>query len=163
MKMIRIYKAITVLLLAGYFSMVVFNNLFDYQTNLNYMQHTMNMDTLAAREIHGWRSINSPHLHNILFLLVIIMETAVALLCFAGGIKLLDTGNVQKRHLGKELRTCGLTLALVIWFGVFFIIAGEWFLAWQTPWNALPSASRIMTTTGIVLIFINLPETCQTE
>ena len=163
MKTIRICKALTVLLLVGYFSMVIFNNLFDYQTNLNYLQHTMTMDTLSDRAPHAWRSVNAPAAHNTLFLLIIGMELVAALLCFMGGIKLLAVNNIKRRSQGRELATCGLTLALVIWFGVFFIIAGEWFLAWQTPWNALPSASRVMTMSGITLIFINLPETCQTE
>ena len=49
-------------------------------------------------------------------------------------------------------------MAFGIWFGGFFVIGGEWFLAWQTPWGALASASRVLTTVEITLVFINLPE-----
>ena len=138
--------------------MVVFNNLFDYQTNLNYIQHTMNMDTLAEKEAHQWRSVNSNLIHNTLFILIILMEVVTASLCWTGGGYLLAINDTKKLNRGKELATMGLTLALIIWFGVFFIISGEWFLAWRTPHNALPSASRVINMTGITLIFIHLPE-----
>ena len=143
--------------------MVVINNLLDYQINLNYIQHIMSMDTVALKETHDWRAIDNGPIHNYMFMLIIMMESITAILCWLGGLYLFAYNNTNKLNRGKDLATMGLTLALIIWFGVFFIISGEWFLAWQTPWNALPSASRIVTMTGIALIFIHLPENTQTE
>ena len=147
-------------LVALYISLVVLNNVLIPETNLNYVRHVMTMDTLSGADEHAWRAISAPWLHSVSFILIIILEGVSAVLCWLGIWRMLQNRHFEK---GKAMATVGLTLALVIWFGVFFVLGGEWFLAWQTPWGALASAIRVITMAGFALVFLNLPEAQKIE
>ncbi len=144
-----------VTLMTGYITMVFINNLLIPEMNLAHVQHVMTMDMLPTPSNSIWRSVNLLGIHKASFITIVILEGIAAIFCWLGAMRM-----TQKQHFkqGQQLATCGLTLGMVIWFGAFFIVGGEWFLAWQTFWGSLPSAIRVITMTGITLIFINLPE-----
>lgn len=152
---IRTCKAIITALVAGYITMVVINNILLPEANLAYVRHVMTMDTLPEPDAHLWRSITSPTVHIITFIIMVALEISAALLCWIGSWRML-----QQKHYrsGQTIASYGLTISMIIWFGIFFVIGGEWFLAWQTPWGGLKSSIRVVTITGFTLIFINLPE-----
>ena len=70
--LIRYCKAVSVALIASYYSLVVVNNLLDYSTNLQYIQHTLGMEDIVST--HYWRLISSPVLQKAVYL------TAIALI-----------------------------------------------------------------------------------
>ncbi len=103
------------------------------------------MDSLPEHGRQSWQAITSPTVHYVSFILLVFLEAVAAILCWHGSWKMFQNRQYQQ---GVSIATSGLTLALVIWFEIFFIIGGEWFLAWQGPWGALPSAIRVVTIVG---------------
>ncbi|MFK0569659.1 DUF2165 family protein [Endozoicomonas sp.] len=158
MYVFRTCKTILVALVATYVSMAFLNNITDYSTNLSYIRHVMTMDSVPGDSRHLWRSVQMPLLHHTAYLLIIILQLLSSVLCWKGFLKMLKINNSKYFLCGKQTSTIGLIMTFGIWFGGFFVIGGEWFLAWQTQWGALASASRVLSIIGIVLIFINLPE-----
>ena len=151
----RICKAMITALVASYFTLVVINNLLVPETNLLYVSHVMSMDTLEQSNSQQWRALSASGVHYAGFILIVLFEALAASLCWAGAWKMLFRHHFAR---GKALATLGLTLAFVIWFGFFFVVGGEWFLAWQTPWGGLNGAIRVITVSGFALILIHLPE-----
>jgi predicted small integral membrane protein len=53
----------------------------------------------------------------------------------------------------------GATLAFVVWFFGFMVVAGEWFAMWQSAtWNGQEAAFRFYVAVLAVLIFVNQPD-----
>jgi predicted small integral membrane protein len=53
----------------------------------------------------------------------------------------------------------GATIAFLVWFVGFQVIAGEWFAMWQsTTWNGQESAFRFVASFLLVTIFVMQPE-----
>lgn len=142
------------ILMASYITMVVINNLLTPDINLGYVEHVMSMDGLPSDD-QLWRSVNSQTIHFLFFIMVVVMEALAALLCWVGAYRM-----IREKHYysGQTIATAGLTVAMIVWFGVFFVAGGEWFLAWQSRWGALAGATRVVTMAGFTLLFINLPE-----
>ena len=152
----RLAKAGAVLLMAAYLTLVAFGNVTDYDANFGFVAHVMSMDTTFRSESTMWRAIDSPALHHAAFAVIILLEAAAALLCWVGGIRLLsrlrDPGLF---HNAKAAALAGLGLAAFIWFGVFLVVANEWFMMWQSSeWNAKPTAFNLALLTFLVLIFV---------
>jgi predicted small integral membrane protein len=135
MVLIRCSKILLVASVALFTTLVVFNNITDYGSNYAFVEHVLRMDTTFPNNKGMWRAITSSTLHHAAYMLIILVEGITALLCWAGAVKLL-------RALRKE------------------VIAGEWFLMWQSPqWNAQQAAFRLTTIFGIVLLFVTMPDT----
>ena len=59
----------------------------------------------------------------------------------------------------KALVVAGATLAFLVWFFGFMVVAGEWFAMWQSQtWNGQEAAFRFYTAVLGVLIFVALPD-----
>jgi predicted small integral membrane protein len=51
----------------------------------------------------------------------------------------------------------GLLAALLLWFGAFRGIAGQWFAMWQSKkWNGLPDAAPLTQFSSTLLIFVTM-------
>jgi predicted small integral membrane protein len=62
-------------------------------------------------------------------------------------------------NAGKDLAVAGLVLGLLLWFGGFLVVGGEWFQMWQSKtWNGQEAAFRFVACIGLVLIFLNQPD-----
>ena len=59
-------------------------------------------------------------------------------------------------NAGKDLAVAGLVLGLLLWFGGFLVVGGEWFQMWQSKtWNGQEAAFRFVACIGLVLIFLD--------
>ncbi len=57
-----------------------------------------------------------------------------------------------------SLSTIGLLMALLLFFGGFKVIAGEWFQMWRSAsWNGLEVAFRNSVLAMVGLVIIHLP------
>ena len=157
---VRYSKIILVWAIALYSSLVVFNNLTDYGSNYAFVSHVLKMDTTFAGNQGMWRAVDSPFIANALYWLIIATETAVALLCWAGGWRLLrSVRDVRAFNGAKALAVAGLTLGILLWFSGFLTIGGEWFLMWQSQtWNGQEAAFRLVAVLGIVLLYTVQPD-----
>jgi predicted small integral membrane protein len=82
---IRSSKVLLTWAVAFFASLVVFNNLTDYGSNYAFVVHVFKMDTTFPENRAMWRAIDSPFLHHAFYAIIILTETAVAVLCWLGG------------------------------------------------------------------------------
>jgi hypothetical protein len=59
----------------------------------------------------------------------------------------------------KTLVVAASTLAFLVWYFGFMVVAGEWFAMWQSQtWNGQDAAFRFYMAVLGVLIFVALPD-----
>jgi len=145
---------------AVFASLVVFNNVTDYQSNFTFVGHVLKMDTTFPENRAMWRAIDSPSIHHASYWLIILVEVAIAALCWLGGFRLLSTINDPMRfNKAKGVAITGLALGIILWFTGFITLGGEWFLMWQSEmWNGQEAAFRLVVILGIFLLYLVLPD-----
>ena len=157
----RYAKIIMSLALAAFCLLVAFDNLTDYGTNYLFLQHVMSMDTTFPGNALMYRSITNPVLWQIAYALIIAAEALTGLLFLAGAIRLFQVRNAPGAAFNdaKALVIAGATLAFLVWFFGFMVVAGEWFAMWQSAtWNGQEAAFRFYMAVLGVLIFVGLPD-----
>ena len=150
-------KTLLVLSVALYYTVLVFNNTTDYDSNFQFIRHVLMMDSTFPSNSGMWRAINSPSIHTLFYITIIAWESLTMILCWWGGIQLVRNLNAPAAtfHQAKTIAIAGLTLSLLMWFVAFLTIGGEWFLMWQSKtWNGQEAAFRMFTVVGIVLLFL---------
>ncbi|MDN4144549.1 DUF2165 domain-containing protein [Pseudomonas tohonis] len=160
MTMIRLSKAVMVLAMAFFASLVAFNNVTDYGTNFAFVHHVFLMDTTFPGNQLMYRAIEAPWLHHAGYMGIIALETATALLCWLGGLHLLRALRASDAgfRAAKRWAIAGLTLGFLTWQVAFMSVGGEWFGMWMSEqWNGVPDAFRFFITLLAVLIYLTLP------
>jgi predicted small integral membrane protein len=155
--MLRAAKIALVFGVSIYYSLVVLNNLTDYDSNHQFVRHTLMMDTTFPGNHLMWRAIDSPMLHTAFYVSIIAWETLTMALCWWGGFRLLKArrGTVAEFERAKSVAVAGLTLSLLMWLVAFLAVGGEWFLMWQSKsWNGQEAAFRMFAVVGIVLLLL---------
>jgi predicted small integral membrane protein len=158
MNVTRLSKAFLVLLIGLFGVLVASNNIFDYQSNFNFVQHVMLMDTTFPGNYLMWRSISSASVHHAAYWLIIAGEMLTGILCVVGSIGLIRASNFPATLFSKAKRTAtlGLTLGIFVWFFGFMTVAAEWFLMWQSQqWNGVQAAFRFIVCISLVLIYLH--------
>ena len=114
-----------------------YSNLRYPSVNRAFVRHTLAMDTTfpdGARD----RAIESERVVGLAHNGVIVTETLSGLLCLVGGLLL------PFNRAGLVLGRIGLAVGVLLFFGGFRAIGGEWFQMWQSKdWNGLPDGERI--------------------
>lgn len=156
----RFSKVLLVWTVALFVSLVVFNNLTDYDSNYAFVAHVLKMDTTFPNNQAMWRAIDSAYFHHAFYWVIIFVEAAIAILCWVGGVHLLRSRNdISGFNKAKGIAITGLTLGIVLWFSGFIMIGGEWFLMWQSEtWNGQEAAFRLVAILGIVLLYVVQPD-----
>jgi predicted small integral membrane protein len=157
----RYAKIVMSLCLAAFCLLVAFDNLTDYGTNYLFVQHVMSMDTTFPGNALMYRSITSPVLWQIFYALIIAAEGITGILFLAGAIRLIQARNAPAPifNEAKGLVIAAATLAFLVWFFGFMVVAGEWFAMWQSQtWNGQEPAFRFYMAVLGVLIFVALPD-----
>lgn len=157
---VRFSKIILVWCIGIFALIICINNILDYQANFQFVIHVLKMDTTFPDNPLKWRAIDSSLIHHIAYALIIIAEGAIATLCLVGGWRLLSAvREVAQFNAAKNTAILGLTAGILLWFFGFIVIAGEWFLMWQsTQWNGTQAAFRITVMFGMILIYLNMPD-----
>lgn len=146
---------------AIFYTFVVFNNLTDYNSNYQFVRHTLMMDTTFPGNHGMWRAIDSPAVHTVFYVSIIAWEALTMALCWWGGCRLLKArrGAAAEFERAKSVAVAGLTMSLLMWLVAFLAVGGEWFLMWQSAnWNGQAAAFRMFTVVGIVLLLLAQPE-----
>lgn len=157
----RATKISLVLAVALFHTLVVFNNLTDYNTNYQFVRHVLMMDSTAPGNQGMWRAINSPAWQTAAYICIIGWESVVMMLCWAGSWRMMRqyTSSSAAFESAKHVAISALTLALLMWLVAFLTVGGEWFLMWQAKtWNGQDAAFRMFTVIGIVLLLVVQPE-----
>src|SRR5450432_39923 len=157
----RVAKIISVASVALMSLLVVFGNITDYFTNFLFVEHVLKMDTTFPETHIHYRSINSPFLFHVGYILIIVLEAMMAFCCIKGSWLLFKNlrSNAALFHASKNWAVAGIIIGIVIWFLGFEVVGGEWFAMWQSRiWNGLASAERIVSFLVLILILLDLKE-----
>ncbi len=157
----RIAKISLVAGVAIFYSLVVFNNLTDYESNYQFVHHVLMMDTTFPGNQGMWRAIHAPVVHTVFYIGIIAWEIVTTLLLWWGAARMFAALNTTARrfHAAKQIATAALTLSLLMWLVAFIAVGGEWFMMWQSHmWNGQEAAGRNFVVVGIVLLILMQPE-----
>ena len=150
------------LLLAGialFYTLVVFNNLTDFDSNYEFVRHVLSMDSTFPGNHGMWRALPSPAIHLAFYLFDHCLgdrhdDPALVgrgQVCYA---------RFSCRHVAfnaaKRVAVMALTLSLLMWLVAFHAVGGEWFLMWQShTWNGQEEAFRKFAVVGLVLLILS--------
>ena len=157
----RASKTLLIFGIALFYSLVVLNNTTDYNSNLQFVRHTLTMDTTFPGNRGMWRAIHAPLVYLVFFLSILTWEIVTAVLCWWGGLRLVRSlkSSAAAFNAAKRVAIVALTLGLLMWLVAFLSVGGEWFLMWQSAqWNGQASATRMFTVMGIVLLYLAMPD-----
>lgn len=158
---VRVSKCLLLFSVAFFYTLVVFNNTTDYNSNYQFVRHVLQMDSTFPGNHGMWRALNQPAIHTIFYLSVILWEIITAILCWWGGVIMV---RALKLSAGEFIRAkrpgvVALTLGMLMWSVAFLSVGGEWFLMWQSrTWNGQDAAFRMFVVLGVVLIYLVTPE-----
>jgi len=158
---LRLAKTSLVFAVALFYSLVVLNNLSDYNSNYQFVRHVLMMDTTNPDNHGMWRALNQPAWHTAFYVSIIAWEIITMLLCWWGGLQLARAlrAPASEFAVAKRVSIAGLTLGLLMWLVAFLSIGGEWFLMWQSKsWNGQDAALRMFTVIGLVLLLVAQPD-----
>jgi predicted small integral membrane protein len=157
----RIVKTVMVAALACFALLVAFNNIVDYNTNYEFVRHTLSMDTTFPGNALMHRAIVNPALWTIGYWAIILGEGMTGIAFAVATTRLL----VRLRARGavfdraKRFVAVGGGIGFLVWFFGFMVIGGEWFAMWQSPqWNGQQAAFRFYMAILAVLIFTLQPD-----
>jgi len=81
---LRVAKLALVVGVAIFYSLVVLNNVTDYDSNYRFLRHVLMMDSTFPGNRGMWRALNSPSLHTAFYLAIIAWESITMVLCWWG-------------------------------------------------------------------------------
>lgn len=154
---LRVCKAVLVLAIALFYTLLVLNNLTDYGSNYQFVRHVLMMDSTFPGNHGMWRAVNSPLVHTGFYIGIIAWESITMLLCWWSGVRLLKSygGDRAQFAAAVNLTVIALTSSLLMWLVAFLDVGGEWFLMWQSKlWNGQEAAFRMFTVVGVVLLVV---------
>ena len=159
MLLVRLCKIALVAAVALFFSLVAFGNVTDYDSNWQFVQHVLSMDTTFPNSGLHWRAIVDPKVQAAGYWLIIAAETLAAVLLWAGSARLLAAIGGEGFNAAKTIAVCGLSLGLLLYTVGFVAIGGEWFAMWQSQiWNGEQKAFDFIGMIGVVLLVVLLPD-----
>ena len=159
---LRVVKLTMVLAVALYYTLLVFNNITDFNSNYQFVRHVLMMDSTFPGNHGMWRALNQPAWHLAFYISIIVWEFVTMILCWWGGWQLARAlrGTAAAFGRAKRISIIALALALLMWLVAFLTVGGEWFLMWQSrTWNGQEVAVRMFLVMGIVLLLLVMPDT----
>lgn len=137
------------------------NNTTDFDSNYQFVRHTLTMDTIFQGNPLTWRALNAPAWHLLFYASIIAWEAATAILSWWGAFVLFRKlrSPAADFNTAKRVAILALTLGMLMWLAAFLTVGGEWFLMWQSRrWNGQDAAFRMFAVAGIVLLVTLQPD-----
>ncbi len=158
---LRASKTALLAAVALFFTLVVFNNTTDYDSNFQFVRHVLMMDSTFPGNRGMWRALNPAWSHTLFYASIIATETAIAVLSWLGTVCLARAVRSAPADFqrAKPIGIAALTLGCLLWSVAFLSIGGEWFLMWQSKtWNGQDAAFRMFMVLSVTLVYLVLPE-----
>jgi len=158
---LRLTKTALVAAVALFYTLVVFNNLTDYDSNYQFVRHVLAMDTTFPGNRGMWRAISSPAVHTLFYLSIIAWEIVTMVLGWWATIRMARALDAAADGFARARGAAVVALgsSLLMWLVAFLAVGGEWFLMWQSrTWNGQDAAFRMFAVAGIVLLVVLSPE-----
>src|SRR3954462_4153811 len=130
---IRLVKTAMVASTAFFALLVACNNVADYNSNDQFVRHTLSMDTTFPDNVLKGRSILSPTLWTAAYWSIILVEAATGIVLTFATVCLLRALRLPAAafNAAKQFVVIGVGLGFLLWFTGFMVVGGEWFLMWQ--------------------------------
>lgn len=157
----RYAKIIMVLSLSAFAFLVTFNNITDYNSNFNFVQHVLSMDTTFPGNALMYRSITTPMIWHLGYWGIIAGEALTFLSLLLGGLAMFRARHMSAEvfEASKKWAIIGGILGFLVWFFGFMVVGGQWFAMWQSPnWNGQEAAFKFYVAILGVMIFVNQRE-----
>lgn len=158
---LRLAKILLLSAIAFFYTLVVFNNTMDFDSNYQFVRHVLMMDTTFAGNHGMWRALIAPGWHLVFYFSTIAWEAITAALCWWGALNLFRSlrKSADTFDLAKRVSIIALTLSMLMWLVAFLTVGAEWFLMWQShTWNGQEAAFRMFVVVGVVMLLIIQPE-----
>jgi predicted small integral membrane protein len=159
-----ITRAAKVLLVGGmavFYTLVVFNNLTDFDSNWQFVHHVLAMDSTFPGNHGMWRALPGTKMEMTFYLGIIAWEILTTLLLWWGVVRLGRALRLPaaRFNAAKGVPVMAMTLSLMMWLVAFLSVGAEWFLMWQSrTWNGQEAAFRMFTVVGLVLLIVLQPD-----
>jgi predicted small integral membrane protein len=150
---------------ALYITLVVIGNISDFNVNQNFVHHVLAMDTTNFGQPQGegldphvmWRALTAIPLQTTVYVGIIVWElTAAVVLISAEVLWILDRR--ANKPTACRISTIGLLMVVLLFFGGFIDIGGEWFQMWRSAANnGLDPAFRNVVLALVTLVLIHAP------
>jgi predicted small integral membrane protein len=158
----RIAKLLLLAAIALNYTLVVLDNLTDFDSNYQFVRHVLMMDSTFPANHEMWRALPSPAFHMAFYISILVWEAATMILLWWGAVCLLRALRLPAPafNTAKRLPLLALTLSMLMWLVAFLTIGGEWFLMWQSrAWNGQDAAFRMFAIVGLVFLILLQPDT----
>ncbi len=157
MHSLRYIKIGMVASIALFFSIVTLDNILDFDTNWQFVQHVMSMDTTFQKPSVMWRAITNPQIQICIYYMIIAWQALTSVICWLGCAVLLN--KINEPTIGfnraKKFAYWGLFFGFILYMVGFVIVGGEWFSSWQSQqWNGQMKAGLFISLIMFVMIFI---------
>jgi predicted small integral membrane protein len=142
-------------------TLIAFNNVTDYASNLPFVTHVLSMDTTFRHQSVMWRAVTHPAAHHAAYIVMIAWEILSAALLVSGTIRMAKAMRAQPGQFAEAqaLAVIGLAASVALWLTAFLAIGGEWFLMWQSSeWNGQDAAFRMFAVSSFTLLVVIQPE-----
>jgi predicted small integral membrane protein len=157
----RAAKTVLLAAIALFYTLVVFNNVTDFNSNYQFVRHVLMMDSTFPGNHGMWRALSSPAFHLLFYISIIAWEAATMILLWWSMIRLARAIRLPAARFNsaKRLPVMTLTLSMLMWLVAFLTVGAEWFLMWQShAWNGQEPAFRMFAVVGIVLLILMQPD-----
>lgn len=147
--------------LAAFTFLVVFNNITDYRSNYNFVQHVLSMDTTFPGNALMYRAITSETLWHLGYWLIIAGEAVACVLFAMSALALFRArnGSAASFNKAKSRVHAAACAGFMVWFLGFMVVGGEWFSMWQSSsWNGQEGAFQFYMAILAVLIYVVMPD-----
>ena len=150
---------------ALYMMLVAVGNVTDFDVNRQFVHHVLSMDTTNFGRPQGTgldsaimsRALNALPLQTTVYVGIIAWELAAAVVLVIALVLWMVDRSMCKRN-ARSLSTIGLLMVVLLFFGGFIDIGGEWFQMWRsTANNGLDPAFRNVVLAVMTLVLIQLP------
>jgi len=157
----RAAKTLLLASIALFYTLVVFNNTTDFDSNYQFVRHVLMMDSTFPGNKGMWRAIDAPWVHLTFYCSIILWEALTTVLAWWGAVALFRTlrAPAAEFNAAKRIPVIALTLSMLMWMVAFLSVGAEWFLMWQSKtWNGQEAAFRMFAVVGIVLLLMVQPD-----
>jgi len=154
---IRIAKFLLLCGVALFYTLVVFNNTTDFDSNYQFVRHVLMMDSTFPGNRGMWRALDAPLWHLSFYFSIIAWEMITTILCWWGAVVLFRALHkpAVEFNAAKRIPVIALTLSMLMWLVAFLSVGAEWFLMWQShSWNGQEAAFRMFVVIGMVLLIM---------
>src|SRR5215831_3137319 len=124
---LRLTKTALVAAVALFYTLVVFNNLTDYDSNYQFVRHVLAMDTTFPGNRGMWRAISSPAVHTLFYLSIIAWEIVTMVLGWWATIRMAGALGAPADGFARARGAAVVALgsSLLMWLVAFLAVGGE--------------------------------------